>query len=88
MRANVEFNNIEMKVEFKKSKRLIDLKMLSAKAQVLIVLSQNKNHVFSLECSLDQQSDLVMTFEKNQVTFIKKLIKNLNQFLISKEYRC
>lgn len=67
MRANVEFPNIDMKVEFKKSKRLLDLKMTSAKAQLLIVLSQNKNHVFSLECSLDQNSDLLMTFEKNQV---------------------
>ena len=56
-----------MKVEFKKSKRLLDIKMTSAKAQLMIVLSQNKNHVFSLECSLDQHSDLAMTFEKNQV---------------------
>jgi len=57
-----------MKVDFKKSKRTVDLKLISAKAEVLVVLSQNKTtQVFSLECSIDQQSEFQINFEKNPV---------------------
>lgn len=64
-----------MKVDFKKSKRTADLKLTLAKAEMLVVLSQNKNsQVFSLECSIDQQSEFQIIFEKNPV-------KTINLFL-------
>ena len=61
-----------MKVDFKKSKRTVDLKLILAKAEMLVVLSQNKNsQVFSLECSIDQQSEFQINFEKNPVKIIE-----------------
>jgi hypothetical protein len=61
-----------MKVDFKKSKRTVDLKLILAKAEMLVVLSQNKNsQVFSLECSIDQQSEFQINFEKNPVKTIE-----------------
>ena len=67
-----------MKVDFKKSKRTVDLKLVLAKAEMLVVLSQNKNsQVFSLECSIDQQSEFQIIFEKNPVK-----TRNLFLFII------
>ncbi len=61
-----------MKVDFKKSKRTVDLKLILAKAEMLVVLSLNKNsQVFSLECSIDQQSEFQINFEKNPVKTIE-----------------
>ena len=79
MKANIEFGNIDTKVEFKKSRRLYDLKLTTARAQITIVLSQ-KNQVFTLECSVDPQSEFFIAFEKNPVSFQLNFLKYFEFF--------
>ncbi len=67
----VDFSNIDLKAEFRRSQQQIDLKVTDAYANVLIVLSQNKNHLFNMECSLDQESEFILNVKREPVSFEK-----------------
>lgn len=63
LKASLEFNNIDLKAELKRSGRQLDIKVLNAIAQVRIVLSQTKNNLFNMEFTLDQESDLYINIK-------------------------
>ena len=67
LRASIEFSNIEIKAETRPSHRQLDIKILEAYANVVIVLSQNKNHLFNMECCLDQDSEFLLNTSREQV---------------------
>lgn len=69
----MELSNIDIKVDLMRSQRQLDIKVLNASAQVLIILSQNRNQVFNLDCYLDKQSEFNLNLKKDQVRFWKIL---------------
>ncbi len=67
LKSNIELSNIDLKVEFKKSHRELDLKGLTLNGQIMLVLSQNKNDTFTFEFYIDKSADLAIQFKKDQV---------------------
>lgn len=68
MSSTLEFSNIDLKLEFRRSQRQLDLKGITVTAQVIIILNQNRsNNLFNIECYADQQSEIVVNIKKDQV---------------------
>ncbi len=64
----MEMTNVDLRIEFKRSQRLLDVKLTSLTGKVLITLKQNKsNNTFNVEFNLDPQSDLAVEIKRDQV---------------------
>jgi hypothetical protein len=77
----MEFSNVDVKFEFKRSQRQHEIKILNMGSQVLLVLNQNRNHIFNMDVYQDQQSDIVFNMRKDPVKKILSLY-NITKFII------
>ncbi|CAF0889169.1 unnamed protein product [Brachionus calyciflorus] len=92
LKSNVEFKNIDVKAELKRSHRQIDFNVLTASGQAMIVLGQSINSAYVLDCSIDPQSELHIEIKKDQnieqslVQFLENVLKNsIKQFVLNLE---
>jgi hypothetical protein len=60
-----------MKAELKKTQHPLNIKVLNASAQVLIVLSQSQNGLFNMECSMDPDADCIINIKQDPVKYFK-----------------
>lgn len=65
-----------MKAELKKTQHPLDIKVLNASAQVLIVLTQSQNGLFNMECSMDPDADCIINIKQDPVIKKCEAIKN------------
>jgi len=66
LKASLDFSNIEIKADLKKAQCQLDFKIVNSSANVLIVLSQNRNHLFNMDCSIDPESEMTINIKCDQ----------------------